>query len=529
MSHQARFRLIIIGAILLFPVVNHSCTTDQAPTDLSRAAIIPRPVSVEVTGKSFLLNEKTSIYVPPGSREAFSVGEYLASRLNPATGLNPEVLESSAGQRKGNIYLSLGSGQADLGFEGYELNITEKWVQVTANGPAGLFYGVQTLLQILPAGIEMTTLQEGPWSLPTGTIRDFPEYAYRGAMLDVARHFFKSGDVKQYIDLMARYKLNQLHLHLADDQGWRIEIKSWPNLAIHGGSTQVGGGRGGYYTQEEYAELVRYAQSRYISVIPEIDMPGHTNAALASYPELNCDGKATALYTGMEVGFSTLCISKEITYRFVTDVFTELAALTPGPFLHIGGDESHATRPEDYKPFIRRVQEIVASTGKIAMGWDDIASSELLPGTVCQHWATVPNAVKAADQGSKLVLSPARKAYLDMKYDSTTVLGLKWAGYIEVDSAYAWDPATLVPGIGRDDILGVEAPLWTETVTTLDEIEYLAFPRLPGYAEIGWTPASLRSWDDYKFRLAAHGQRLEALGVNFHRSVKVPWDQPLSE
>lgn len=510
---------LLIGLILL----QLSCSQPQTPTDLTRVAIIPRPVSVEATAKSFTLTDLTDIYVSGQSKEALEIGRYLAGHLNPATGLAIEVKEATGKPRKGNIWLNLDSGNPPTGIEGYELVITDKLVTISASKPAGLFYGVQTLLQILPAGIEKSTLQEGPWPIPTGTIHDFPGYAYRGAMLDVARHFFQIKDVKRFIDMMARYKFNQLHLHLADDQGWRIEIKSWPNLTAHGGSTQVGGGKGGFYSQEEYRDLVKYAQEQYINIIPEIDMPGHTNAALASYAELNCNGKATELYTGTDVGFSTLCTSKEVTYQFITDVFRELAGLTPGPFIHIGGDESHVTKREDYIPFVARVQEIVTATGKIPMGWDDIALSKLQPGTVCQHWATVENAVSAAKQGSKLVISPARKAYLDMKYDSTTTLGLKWAGYIEVDTAYCWDPAKLVPGIGKSGVLGIEAPLWSETISDMASIEYMVFPRLPGYAEIGWTPDSLRKWDEYKVRLGEQGKRFEAWGVNFYRSPKVIW------
>lgn len=297
-------------------------------------------------------------------------------------------------------------------------------------------------------------------------------------MLDVSRHFFGVNDVKQVIEYLAFYKMNVLHMHLSDDQGWRIEIKSWPNLTIHGGSTQVGGGNGGYYTQEQYKELVNYASDRYITIVPEIDMPGHTNAALASYPELNCNGKAPELYTGTDVGFSTLCTKNEITYKFIDDVVSELAVMTPGSYIHIGGDESHATKVEDYIPFINRVQEIVASHGKQVLGWDEIALSSLKPNSVAQCWASESNAQKAISQGAKILMSPARKAYIDMKYDSLTPLGLHWAAYIEVDDGYDWDPATFIPGIGKENIIGIEAPLWSETVSNLNEIEYMIFPRL---------------------------------------------------
>ena len=432
-------------------------------------------------------------------------------------GMDLQVTPVEKEPRKRGIWISL-DDTCSLGEEGYELVITPKKVTLRSLKPAGLFYGVQTLLQLLPQGAVTDTV-----ILPSGTIRDYPRYAYRGAMLDVARHFFKPADVKRFIDLMASYKMNYLHLHLADDQGWRIEIKSWPNLALHGGSTQVGGGAGGYYTQEEYAELVAYAQARHVTVVPEIDMPGHTNAALASYPELNCSGKAPALYTGTQVGFSTLCTNQEITYQFISDVFKELTALTPGPYLHMGGDESHVTRIEDYIPFVNRVHSIIRGYGKIPMGWDDIAVASLQPGTVAQNWAKDELALKAAAQGAKLVLSPARKAYLDMKYDSTTTLGLKWAGYIEVDTAYTWDPDQIVPGLDPKMILGIEAPLWSETVTNMKEIEYLVFPRLAGYAEIGWTPASLRSWEEYRTRLASHGKWMESMGIHFYRSPRIDW------
>ncbi len=315
---------------------------------------------------------------------------------------------------------------------------------------------------------------------------------------------------------MALYKLNRLHLHLTDDQGWRLMIESWPKLAEVGGSTAVNGDPGGYYSQAEYSDLVEYARSRYIDIVPEIDLPGHTNAALASYPQLNCDGKAPALYTGTEVGFSSLCIDSEITYEFLDDVIGELAALTPGPYIHIGGDEAHSTPAEDYRRFMQRVQQIVQAHGKQMLGWAEIAQIELAPGSVVQFWQG-DFANRAAAQGVKLIMSPADRIYLDMKYDDSTALGLNWAGNIDVERAYSWDPAKLFPDVGEDDILGVEAPVWTETLRTMDDLEFLVFPRLLGIAEIGWSPAAGRSWDEYRQRLTGHAARLEALGVDFYR------------
>ncbi|MCE5347922.1 MAG: beta-N-acetylhexosaminidase [Bacteroidales bacterium] len=508
--------------MIFMTMIQMSCTT-TTPSDLSKESIIPRPVSIITTGDRFLLKENADIYIKSESPELLQVGQCLADILKPSTGFDIEVKSTVNDPEPGNIYLTMPTSNANLGNEGYELTITKNLVKLAANTPEGLFRGIQTIRQILPSDIEKNSKTERSWEIATGTVTDYPLYSYRGAMLDVARHFFSVNDVKRFIDFMACYKMNVLHLHLADDQGWRIEIKSWPNLAERGGSTQVGGGNGGYYTQEQYSEIVNYAEKRYITIIPEIDMPGHTNAALASYAELNCNGKATELYTGIKVGFSTLCTNKEITYKFVDDVVRELAGMTPGPYIHIGGDESHVTKKEDYIPFVSKVQDIVIAHGKQVIGWDEISLSSLKANSVAQYWSNAENAKRAVNQGIKLVVSPGAKAYLDMKYDSTTTLGQHWAGYIEVDTAYIWDPATLVPGIGKENVLGVEAPLWTETISNMEDMEYMVFPRLPGYAEIGWTPASMRKWDEYKVRLGEQGERFKAMGINYYKSGRVPW------
>jgi hexosaminidase len=521
---KRKLQITIPATIILLSLAIQVTCSAKSTSDLSKVALIPRPVAITATGNYFTLKTGTNICISGESEEMRQIGEYLAERLRPATGFALEVKSVIKSPKPGNIYLSIQALDPKLGEEGYELNITKKSIVLAANNYTGLFRGIQTIRQLLPAGIEMASKQSGLWEIPTGTITDYPAYSYRGGMLDVARHFFSVDDVKRFIDFLACYKMNVMHLHLSDDQGWRIEIKSWPNLAIHGGSTQVGGGAGGYYTQEQYADIVKYAKERYITIIPEIDLPGHTNAALASYPELNCNDKATELYTGIKVGFSSLCTSKEITYKFIDDVIGELAAMTPGPYIHIGGDESHATKREDYIPFINRVQEIVTAHNKKVIGWDDIAVSTLKPNTFAQHWANVKNARAAVSQGAKIILSPARKTYLDMQYEKTTNLGLHWAGYINVDSAYSWDPSTFIPGIAKENILGLEAPLWTETITNVKDLEYMVFPRLPGYAEIGWTPAVNRKWDDYKERLGKQSERLKAMNINYYPSAIVPWE-----
>jgi hexosaminidase len=486
--------------------------------------IIPRPVSEHATGGTFILSAEAGIIIEPATDELKAIGQYLADAINPATGYALKVQETNSAPARGNIHMALTGAAPALGDEGYELTITPELVRLVANQPAGLFHGVQTIRQLLPAAINSSSVQPGPWALGTGTITDTPRFAWRGAMLDVARHFFSVRDVTRYIDLLAYYKINRLHLHLSDDQGWRIQVNSWPNLAIYGGSLEVGGGPGGYYSQDDYAYIVDYAKSRYITIIPEIDMPGHFNAALASYPELTCDGVAPELYTGTRVGFSSTCVNKDITYIFLEDVIGELAALTPGPYIHIGGDEAQATNQTDYINFVKRVQSIVESDGKQVVGWEEIAQAPLLPDSVVQHWNLDPSfAVQAVKQGAKVIMSPADKAYLDMKYQASTTLGQDWGGLINLETGYSWDPAALIDGITEKDILGVEAPLWSETLNSMDDIEYMAFPRIPGYAEIGWTPQAGRDWKEYKIRLATHGPRLEALGVHFYPSPEVIW------
>jgi hexosaminidase len=490
--------------------------------DASR--MIPLPQHVNSMKGSFTIDSKTQILYPAGQDAAKSTATYLAEMLRPSTGL-PLPMGTGSAATGNQIRLELVAKDTTLGTEGYQLIVASKGISLKAATPAGLFYGVQTLRQLLPDAVESATKQSAAWMIPAQQIHDRPEYGFRGAMLDVARHFFGVTDVKRFIDLIAAFKMNILHLHLSDDQGWRIEIKSWPKLTEVGGSTQVGGGKGGFYTQEQYKEIVSYAASRHITIIPEIDMPGHTNAAIVSYPELNCRDTTISLYTGTEVGFSTFCTSRPGTYRFIDDVLRELAAITPGPWLHIGGDESHVTPKKDYIAFMNKVQPLVSKYGKQVIGWDEIAHADLQKNTVVQYWADAGNSKMAVKKGAKVIISPAKKAYLDMQYDSTTRLGLHWAGYVEVDAAYQWDPATLEPGIGRKDILGVEAPLWTETIITMDDIEYMVFPRLPGIAEIGWTAPGKRDWNEYRSRLGRMGPRFSAMGIGYYPSPKVDWNK----
>ncbi len=465
-------------------------------------AIVPAPTLATPGEGVFVLGPGTTV---TGDDRAAAVAQYLASEFGLK--LSPNA---------GAIRLILGGDHGEFGEEGYELTVTPDSVALVSCTAGGLFRGVQTLRQ----------LRSAAGALPAGRIIDRPRFAYRGVMLDVARHFFPVSAVKRLIDLAALLKLNHLHLHLTDDQGWRIAIDQWPRLTEYGGGTEVGDGPGGYYTKADYREIVTYAADRFITVVPEVDLPGHTNAALASYPELNAEGVAPDRYTGIEVGFSSLAVAKDITYRFLDEVFGELAALTPGPYLHIGGDEAKTLGPEEYGLIVVRAQEIVASHGKTAVGWHEIAAAKLLPSTVVQYWGVAGDdggLGSAVAAGNRILMSPADRTYLDMKYDDDTPLGLSWAGHISTQACYDWDPATYLSGVDETSILGVESPLWTETINTIEQIEYLAMPRLAVTAELGWAPADRHDWGDLRERLGAQRSLWASLGINFYHAPDVPW------
>ena len=403
--------------------------------------------------------------------------------------------------------VSLGHGAP----ESYTLEIDGAGIRISAGDDAGAFFARQTLRQLTVDG-----------RVPFVSIDDRPRFAYRGAMLDVARHFFGVEDVKRYIDDIALLKFNHLHLHLTDDQGWRLQIDSWPELTKAGATTEIGGRGGGFYTKSDYQEIVDYAASRFITVVPEIDMPGHTNAASVAYPELS-DIPVTP-YEGIEVGFSSLAIRSEKTYRFVDDVVRELAAMTPGPYLHLGGDESLSTTDEDFRYFIGRATAIAARHGKTLIGWHEMGRSTELPaGTIGQYWSyTTPqdgaaeHTLSFVEQGGQVIMSPANAAYLDQKYDALTELGLEWAGPTSIPQSYDWDPAAIIPGLEESQILGVEAPMWTETLADIRDVEYLAFPRIASIAEIAWSPAGPRDFAEFAPRLDRFVALLDELGVKHY-------------
>ncbi|SDY95987.1 hexosaminidase [Micromonospora pattaloongensis] len=530
MRRSTSITRLLATAALALPLVLPAAPAVAAPAAPARqlSDVIPAPVETRPdTRDAFTLAPHTVIRTSPGSTTARRVGRQLAETLRPATGYPLPVLPAHSTPLP-EIALLIGGVDARLGPEGYQLDVTRRGVTIRAHTAAGLFAGTQTLRQLLPAQIEAPDRQRAIWRVPGGRIIDYPRFAYRGAMLDLARHFHTVDEITAYLDLLSQYKINYLHLHLTDDQGWRIQIDSWPKLTTVGGGpgTGVDGVGPGFLTKADYRAVVAYAAARHITIVPEIDMPGHTNAAQSTYAELNCDGVAPAPRTDMAVGYSSLCIDDERTYRFVEDVIREVAEMTPGPYLHIGGDEAHATTDEEYRTFMARVLPLVAKYGKRASGWNEVTQVDPPTDVVAQYWGTgTTNAdlAEAAARGTTVVMSPANKAYLDMKYDATTRLGLQWAGHIEVRDAYDWDPARRVNGVGENAILGVEAPLWSETLRSLDDIEYMAFPRLPAIAELGWSTAASHDWESFRTRLGEQAPRWRLQQVDFYPSPQVPW------
>ena len=488
-----------ISLFLLLLII--SCATPIE--EMNTSVVIPEVANASAGENEISLTKEWVTVAPDISNQLL---ETLASQV---TELGIEISKKEEGSA--NLILNL---DATLDVESYRLQVSEEHIEITGGSEAGVFYAWQTLRQLLYNHL----WSEETWKAVD--LSDTAKYTYRGYMLDVSRHFFNVETIKSVIDQISLYKINHMHLHLSDDQGWRIEIKSWPELTTTGGTTEVGGGEGGYLTQEDYKEIQRYAQERFITIVPEIDIPGHTNAALASYAELNCDGKATELYTGTEVGFSTLCAEKEVTYTFLSDVFTELAELTEGPYLHIGGDESHVTSDEDYVKIVDFTLEKVIALGKTPIGWDEIANANFDERGISQYWASSDNTSLAASKKASVIISPAAHAYLDMQYDSLTPLGLHWAGYLPVKKSYDWNPETLVEQLDPEQIIGIEAPLWSETLENLQDIEYMTFPRLPGLAEIAWSTKDRRSWEAYKQVLERHLEWFEKKGINTYKSLE---------
>ena len=507
---------------------------------MSFPSVVPVPASIEAApGAPFRLTPATTVSGDPDAAAA------LSSIVEARTGL---VLTPGEGAGI-ELRIDAGSGAP----ESYRIAGDAASVTVIGADAAGLFYGVQTLAQLIAR-------DDGAWIVPAVTIDDSPRFAYRGVMLDVARHFHPVGTVKGVIDRAASLKLNALHLHLTDDQGWRIHLDSRPELTAVASATAVGGDPGGFYTKDDYREIVEYAASRHLIVVPEIDVPGHTHAVGLAYPDLaetpaitddvrrairehgGDEPHAGVPYEGVAVGFSSLAIHDEATYDFLADVFGELSTMTPGPYLHFGGDESLATADDDFALFVARVSDVIAGLGKTPVAWHEAgAATGLAEATVGQYWGFLQPQAGAAekakafvDHGGRVILSPSDAVYLDMRYpaphdgSAAPELGLTWAnGPTSVERAYSWEPADVIPGVAESGVLGVEAPLWTETVRTAADIDTMMFPRVAAAAEAAWSPATgdsaLRTWASFRERVGALGPLWASLGIGFHPSDEIPW------
>jgi hexosaminidase len=520
--------------------------------------LIPQPVEIKQSNGSFLLTKGTTIGY--NKADAQKTAEMLVQKLNLATGMGFKTQLNNIS----NIQLNLTeANNPKIGNEGYTLVSGEKGVVITANQPAGLFYGIQTLLQLFPKEVESKTITKANWAIPAVNITDYPRFAWRGLMLDVSRHFFNKEDVKTYIDEMSRFKLNTLHWHLTDDEGWRIEIKSLPKL------TQVGAWRvprigrfgefpapkpgeaatdGGFYTQDDIREIVKYAQERHITILPEIDVPGHSMAAIASYPELSCK-KDTTTKVNPGTNFAewygngtfkmfvenALNPSNEKVYDFLDKVFTEVATLFPCSYVHVGGDECYkgfwAQDPgcqelmkklqirhvEDLQGyFMNRVEGILKAKGKKLIGWDEILEGGISPEATVMSWRGIKGGIEAAKMGHDVVMTPTTFAYIDYCQGDPSVDPPIYAT-LRLKKTYSYEP--IPEDVDPKYILGGQANLWTEKVPTLRYAEYMTYPRGWAISEVFWSARESKNWEKFVPRVEAQFERSEIAETGYSKAI----------
>ncbi len=509
----------------------------------SEVPIIPKPVSATVTEGTFTLAQDTVILTDRATRQ---VGEMLARLLAPATGW---TLPVQRGKPKDNsVALAIDPGLARLGEEGYTLEVRPKRIIIRAPKPAGVFYGTQSFRQLLPPAIFASSVQKGvSWDVPCLKVEDHPRFVWRGALVDVGRHFMPKERLLKFIDLIAMQKINTLQLHLTDDQGWRIEIKKYPKLTEIGSKrkqTRLGHERqskefdgkphGGFFTQQDIREIVAYARERFVNVVPEIEMPGHATAAIAAYPELGSTGKQLEVGTYWGV-YKSIFNPSERTILFLQDVLGEVIELFPGRFIHVGGDEAPKDEwkaspqvqarikelglkdeAEMQSYFIRRMDQFLTSRGRRLIGWDEILEGGLAPGATVMSWRGTEGGIAAAKAGHDVVMTPTDYLYLDYYQSKDPQEPLAIGGFVPLEKVYAYEPvpAELTPEQGKR-VLGAQGNLWTEYIRTTQHLEYMAFPRLAAVAEMTWTPKQSKDLASFKERLKAQEERWRALGVNF--------------
>lgn len=507
-------------------------------------SLIPVPEQFELKRGSFSVGGATRI-VMSKSGGVGDVAEYLREQLSERNGLTLSIEDRERSlSLRGDIFLNFDTLMIDLGDEGYHLVVNDTLVLLEARHPAGLFYGVQTILQLTDRG--------GGTELPSVEIVDRPRYRWRGMHLDVGRHFFPKEFIKRYIDLLAMHKMNTFHWHLTEDQGWRIEIKRYPKLtevaawrsetlAGHFGDQphQFDGiPHGGYYSQEEIREVVEYARKRFVTIVPEIEMPGHSTAALAAYPELSCTGGPFEVEKIWGVHKEVYCAGREETFEFLEGVLTEVIDLFPGPYIHIGGDECPKDRwkahdldqrriqTEGLKDehelqsyFIRRIERFLVSQNRRLIGWDEILEGGLAPNAAVMSWRGMKGGIEAATHGHDVVMTPTSHCYFDY-YQSENREGepIAIGGFLPLEKVYSFEPMPPeLPDDRRDHILGGQGNVWTEYMKTPEKVEYMALPRMCAMAEVLWSPGRNRHYDHFLKRLEKHFRRLDRMGVNYRK------------
>jgi hexosaminidase len=524
---------IFILALTLFSILSFAQDT------MNTVSIIPKPLSIKQSEGSFILNDSTKIFVANNPRQLKPIAEHIASRLRTVTEYPFELAKSSR-EKNNSIILMLDEKLKHLGNEGYQLVVAEKTITIKSFVPTGIFYGVQSLYQLLPPEVEKNERVAGVnWSITCVTIEDKPRFQWRGMHLDVCRHFFPKEFVKKYIDLLASYKMNIFHWHLTEDQGWRIEIKKYPKL------TEIGSKRketmddstpyGGYYTQEEIKEVVQYAQERFITIVPEIEMPGHSLAAITAYPEFSCTGGPFEVGTTWGVFDDVYCAGNEKTFKFLKDVLSEVIPLFPGKFFHIGGDEcpkarwkkcpkcqarikknklGNEHRLQSY--FVQRIERFLRSKGKRLVGWDEILEGGLAPGATVMSWRGTEGGIAAAKANHDVVMTPGSHCYLDHYQGLPDGEPKASGGFLPIETVYAYEPvpAELKPKQTKH-ILGAQGNVWTEYMPNTRHAEYMVLPRLLAMSEVVWSDKKQRNFEEFSKRLEQHYDRFVFRDFNF--------------
>ena len=505
--------------------------------------IIPLPKSLKPAEGNFTIKKGISVYI--NSDEFSPSANLLALQIKNASGQTvPVKIAKSASS--GIVF----SKNDALGDEEYRLQVTSKKVEIQAKTGKGAFYGLQTLLQLMPAPIYGNELSTVALTVPNCLIEDAPRFSYRGLMLDVGRYFFSVDAVKRYIDLMAIYKLNTFHWHLTEDQGWRIEIKKYPlltsissvrkesMLAHYPDQKYDGKPHGGFYTQEQIKEVVAYATSKYIQVIPEIEMPGHSTAVLAAYPQFGANGdKILQVKTKWGVAEDVL-FPREETFTFLEDVLTEVMALFPGQYIHVGGDECPKTQWKESRfcqdlikklglkdenelqsYFIRRIDKFVTSKGKKLLGWDEILEGGISPNAMVMSWRGTKGGIEAAKQNHDVVMSPNSYFYIDYYQSEAKTEPIAIGGFLPLSKCYSFEPD--LPELTAEEakhVVGIQANLWTEYISNLPYAEYMTYPRALALSEVSWSPKGSKNYEDFKKRLKGHMPSMDALKINYSKA-----------